>query len=261
MARGGQVHNANDLGTGMKAWYSALPPITRAYMTVVLVTTLAGFTLAILPLKVLYLDWTLVVKKLEIWRLVTNFFILDKPSFRLIIFITYMHSYMCTLERETFQFEPADYVYMLMFNAIVINVAAVFMGPGFYGIPFVLASVYVWSKNFREAQVSFFGLFKVKAFYVPFVFMGMDVLMGMSYMPHVIGISTGHLHYFFRELYPVTSGNRPLATPHWLKRKCADWGLGRPPVTGPAASAAAADPGFRAFVGRGQRLGTDPAAQ
>lgn len=116
--------------------------------------------------------------------------------------------------------------------------------------------VYVWSKNFRDANVSFFGLFTVKAFYMPFVLMGMDVLLGNSHIPHILGIFVGHAYHFLHDLYPITSGHNPLATPVRLKRLCADWGLGRPPVAGTAAaSAAAADPGFRAFAGRGQRLG------
>ena len=56
-----------------------------------------------------------------------------------------------------------------------------------------------------------------------------------------------------QELYPRTSGRHLLATPDWLKRKCADWGMGRAPAAD--AAAAARDPGFRAFRGQGQRLG------
>lgn len=105
--------------------------------------------------------------------------------------------------------------------------------------------------------------------------------MGDSYILDLEGIVVGHLYYFFKvrnmrkynilyhglryaiplcfavsqELYPRTSGRHFLATPDWLKRKCADWGLGRPPVVGPDTAAAARDPGFRAFRGQGQRLG------
>ena len=118
--------------------------------------------------------------------------------------------------------------------------------------------MYVWSKHFRDGNVSFYGLVTVKAFYVPFAFLLMSVLMGDSFMPDVVGIVVGHIYYFFKELHPITTGVRYLETPNWLKRKVSDWGIGRPPVTtGAAASAAAADPGFRAFHGQGRRLGQD----
>jgi Derlin-2/3 len=124
------------------------------------------------------------------------------------------------------------------------------------GVPLILSCVYIWSKNFGEGNVSLYGLVTIKAFYLPFAFLAMSVLMGDSYWPDLVGIIVGHIYYFFKDLYPISSGNHPLRTPNWLKRIVADWGLGRPPVAGPNAAAAAADPGFRAFYGRGMRLGT-----
>jgi hypothetical protein len=58
------------------------------------------------------------------------------------------------LEKETFQFEPADFVYMLTFNAVCINLASLWLGLYFNGVPLILSCVYVWSKNFGEGNVS-----------------------------------------------------------------------------------------------------------
>ena len=184
----------------------------------------------------------------------TNFFILAKPSFKLVVYILWIISYMMPLERETFRFEPADYLYMLLVNASMINIFALFMPSPFNGLPLILSCVYIWSRNFRDANVSLYGLVTVKAFYLPFAFAAMSMVLGDSVIPDLVGIGAGHLYYFFKELYPRTSGRNILVTPNWLKQKCADWGLGAPPPTVDRA-AAAADLGFRPFVGRGQRLG------
>lgn len=69
----------------------------------------------------------------QIWRLITNTFIIDKPSIRLVIYITYIHTYFIALERETFSFDPAGMVYMIMFITAGLNALALFTGPGFYG--------------------------------------------------------------------------------------------------------------------------------
>lgn len=255
MARGG-VANVNDIGTGVSNWVQGLPPVTRAYGGLVLLFTILSFTLGVIDLRLIALVWPKVVKRFEIWRLLTNFFILTKPSFKLVIYIMWIASYMIPLEKETYQFEPADYVYMLLFNGTLLNIVGFVIGQYFNGLSLVLSCVYVWSRNFRDGNVSFYGLITIKAFYVPFAFVAINILLGESFIPDIAGIVVGHIYYFFKDLYPITSGRRLLETPHWLKRKCADWGLGRHPVTGPAAAAAAADPGFRAFYGRGQRLGT-----
>lgn len=62
------------------------------------------------------------------------------------------------LERETYGFEPADFVYMLLFNATVINIASLWLGILFNGVPLILSCVYIWSRNFGEGNVSLCGL-------------------------------------------------------------------------------------------------------
>lgn len=68
MARG-RVAGVNDIGTGVSAWYSTLPPVTRTYGTLVLLCTLLSFTLGILDLKLLALIWPRILKRFEVRRL------------------------------------------------------------------------------------------------------------------------------------------------------------------------------------------------
>lgn len=68
MARG-RVTGVNDIGTGVSAWYSTLPPVTRTYGTLVLLCTLLSFTLGILDLKLLALIWPRILKRFEVRRL------------------------------------------------------------------------------------------------------------------------------------------------------------------------------------------------
>ena len=53
--------------------------------------------------------------------------------------------------------------------------------------------LYVWSRNYPTSQVSLFGLVTLQAFYLPFVYMGLAVVMGGDWRPSVIGILAGHL--------------------------------------------------------------------
>ncbi len=56
-----------------------------------------------------------------------------KPSFKLIIYIMWVVTYMIPLERQTYQFDPADFLYMLLINTGLIDVAAFFLGMPFNG--------------------------------------------------------------------------------------------------------------------------------
>ena len=47
-----------------------------------------------------------------------------------------------------------------------------------------------------------------QAFYVPFAFVAINVLLGESFVPDIAGIVVGHIYYFLKELYPLTSGRQ-----------------------------------------------------
>ena len=53
--------------------------------------------------------------------------------------------------------------------------------------------LYVWSKNFPTAQVSLYGLLPVQAFYLPFVYLGLSLVLGGNPMHCVLGILSGHM--------------------------------------------------------------------
>jgi len=246
--------NAAQAGTGFNNWYFSIPPITRYYATTIVVLTLASINLQFIPLIHIALLWPFVIKKLQIWRLVTNFFIIGKFNLNFVIRMLWIFTYVAPLEQQTYQFDPADFLFMMLFNATCILVPAYFLNFFFNGVPLLLSMVYVWSRFFPEQNVSLFGMVKIQSFYLPFAFAVLSLLLGDDIRPDIVGIVVGHCYYFLKELYPRTSGVTILKTPTFLKNMLADWGLGRPAATGPAGPAPS---GFQAFRGSGRRLGTD----
>jgi hypothetical protein len=57
-----------------------------------------------------------------------------------------------------------------------------------------------------QSQVSLYGLVTIQAFYLPFAFLFITVIMGGSPIADMFGIAAGHLWYFFTDLYPRSSG-------------------------------------------------------
>ncbi|KXZ52745.1 hypothetical protein GPECTOR_8g137 [Gonium pectorale] len=248
----------NAAGTGVGAWYESLPPITRTYATILFATTAAA-RFGLLNVYWIALLWPRIFSHFEVWRLVTNFFFMGKFSFNWIIKMLWLLTYGATLETQTYQFEPADFLTLLLFGAGCLLAASGVMLVAL-GMPVVFGAdslvfmlLYVWSRQFPEQQVNIYGLFKVLSFYVPFVFVGIEFLMsGAVPWTSLLGIVAGHLHYYLTVLYPAIGGPRLLTTPVFLKNLLADRGIGRRVVT----HAAAGQDSFRAFRGRGTRLGT-----
>ncbi len=61
-------------------------------------------------------------------------------------------------------------------------------------------------------------------------------------------------YWFLTEVYPLASGRHVVRTPAWLSRLCLQYGIGRVPIQA-VNLANPSDAGFRAFSGRGRRLG------
>ncbi|KAG2453542.1 hypothetical protein HYH02_001761 [Chlamydomonas schloesseri] len=254
-----RIQNVNAAGTGVGAWFESLPPITRTYAASLFIVTLV-WRFGFVNIMWFALSWPRVATHFEVWRLVTNFFFMGKFSFNWIIKMLWLLSYGTTLERETFAFEPADFLYMMLFGAgSMLGLSLVLLfGLGipmfFMADSLIFMLLYVWSRQFPQQQVSIYGLFKVLAFHVPFVFVGIEFLMaGAVPYASLLGIVVGHMHYYLTVLYPAIGGPRLLVTPRFLKNLLADAGVGRRVNT----HAAVGQDAFRAFGGRGNRLGAN----
>ncbi|GFH19718.1 derlin, partial [Haematococcus lacustris] len=239
-----RIVTADQAGGGFLNWYQSVPPITRYMATAMLVTTVA-VNLGVIPPMWLALMWPNILKKFEVWRLVTHFLVLGKLSLNFVVHMLWVLQYSAPLEQQTYQFEPADYVWMLIIVGGLCTAVAAPLEYLFNGIPLIMAIIYVWSKNFPESQV--------QSFYLPFAFAAISLLLGQSPVPAIIGIVAGHIYYFLKDVYPLQSGRDLIKTPSFLKQWLADAGLrGAAP---PPRQAAGQPHGFTAFRGPGRRLG------
>uniref|UniRef100_A0A7S1G7K1 Derlin n=1 Tax=Bicosoecida sp. CB-2014 TaxID=1486930 RepID=A0A7S1G7K1_9STRA len=257
-------------GGSPQEWFYALPPITRGYLVLGLLTTIS-FKLGFVAVDSLFFAWPLTWKNFEIWRLFTNFIFFGDFSFNFLISLYMLVRYSQALESNPFPADGgaregtlADYVWFLASTAgIMCLLNIVFgtydppkmsmMGPMYSRWPamasaMVFTILYTWSKRNVDAQVSFFG-FRFQGFYLPWVLLIFHVLIGASIEMDLMGIAVGHLYYFVQVELPYTStvfqGKRLLYTPQWLTNA-----LDQPP-------AGAAPPPPRAFVGGGRPLGRE----
>jgi hypothetical protein len=68
----------------------------------------------------------------QVWRLVTNFLFLGKLSLNFVIRMIWVVQYGGQLEGQIYQFEPADFLFMLIFNGGLLLLVSIVMGKGWY---------------------------------------------------------------------------------------------------------------------------------
>ncbi|XVF88650.1 hypothetical protein PTKIN_Ptkin19aG0067900 [Pterospermum kingtungense] len=236
-------------------FYNSLPPISKAYGTACLLTTTV-IQLGLLDVYYIELIYELVFKHFQVWRLITTFFFLGKFSINFGIRLLMIARYGVQLEKGPFERRTADFLWMMIFGALsllVLSAIPIFQAS-FLGISLVFMLVYVWSREFPNAQISIYGLVTLKAFYLPWAMLALDVIFGSPLIPDLLGIIAGHLYYFLTVLHPLATGKVILKTPMWVHKLVARWRIGAPAQT---SSRAAAQPDRStgvAFRGRSYRL-------
>ncbi|CAL5400185.1 unnamed protein product [Camellia sinensis] len=89
----------------------------------------------------------------------------------------------------------------------------------FLGVSLVFMLLYVWSREFPNANINIYGLVSLKAFYLPWAMLALDVIFGSKLQPDLLGIVAGHLYYFLTVLHPLAGGKNILKTPTWLQKQ------------------------------------------
>jgi Derlin-2/3 len=232
---------------GPEAWYRSWPPVTRGYLTAAFASTVVVQLDLVNPL-LLYLDFGLVLSKLELWRLLTNFCFFGGFSMPFVFSMFFLVRYGKELETKRFAARCADFIWCLAFCGLVQLAIAYCIGQQpFLASSMLSAIVYLWSREYAEQTLSMFGLFNVQGFYFPWVLCAIRVLMGGSATPDLIGIFAGHVYYFLVDVQGYAM-RAPLILSDALDT----------PATGPARAAQQNRNAFggHQWGGGGQRLGT-----
>jgi len=196
-----------------------VPPITRTYMTGAFLTTTACALDLISPFS-LYLNFRMIIYKMQVWRLVTNFlFFGARFSLDFLFHMFFLARYCNALEETSFRGRTADFAYMVLFSATVMTLMAPILHLQFLGSSLTFTMVYVWARRNPLGRVNFLGIFNFTAPYLPWVLLAFSMLLGSDGVVDLVGIVVGHLYFFLEDVYPrMTPTNiRLLKTPRFLE--------------------------------------------
>uniref|UniRef100_A0A1I7WAX9 Derlin n=1 Tax=Heterorhabditis bacteriophora TaxID=37862 RepID=A0A1I7WAX9_HETBA len=98
--------------------YLDMPPVTRAYTTACVLTTLAVQLEFVTPFH-LYFNWELIAKRYQIWRLITSFCFFGSFGFSFLFNMIFTYRYCMMLEEGSFRGRRADFIYMFLLGGIL----------------------------------------------------------------------------------------------------------------------------------------------
>lgn len=262
MAPQPRVRQLSDTSGSFGSFYESLPIVSKVLLTTYLITGLTALFQPA-PLVYIYHSWDFIFRKLpHVWRLVLNFAYIGKPSMNYLFNLIWLIQYGVAYEKAKFLGNAADSIAMAgwgMISILLIDFLLPFCRAPFHGQALIFMMLYLWSKNTPTTDVSFFGVIKFKALYLPFALLGIDVIQGANPFTGLTGIAAGHMYWFSTEVFPGLYGGKTImGTPYWLERLIQRHS-GAPRVTmrtttGTTTPAPSTTASFRAFSGKGHKL-------
>ncbi|XP_047322993.1 derlin-1-like [Impatiens glandulifera] len=208
-------------------YFNDLPPVSKTYVVICFMTSAANY-LNLYHYTIIGLYYADVVKRFQVWRLITNFFFLAPFSFTFAFRILLVLRHGVQLERSTYDKRTADFLWMFIFGAISLLAMSIvpFLWSPFMGASLVFMIVYIWSREFPNARLNIHDLFELKGFYLPWYMLAVDLVLGNPLKPDILGMAAGHLYYFLTVLYPLSTGRNIFKTPLWVHKLVVFWGEG-----------------------------------
>lgn len=114
----------------------------------------------------------------------------------------FLYQYSNRLETNEYKTSPGDYFFLLLLNWIACALIGLFSNFILLMDPMVLSVLYIWCKLNKDAIVNFWFGTRFKAQYLPWVLLGVNMLMGSTGMYSIVGILVGHGYYFLKFVYP-----------------------------------------------------------
>lgn len=200
------MNNIGRVGQGdsIQDWYRNIPFVTKVLVTsTVLLGGLMSFNI-VNPLD-LILDWNMIWKKFHIWRLFTPFIFAGGFSFNFLMHVLVLFENCRHYEINPFNTgaggSSADFLWMITLGIIQLSIIGYFMDVSVLSESLLFMIMYVLSRREPESIRNIFG-FKFKALYLPWVYVGLRLLMGGSIALPIIGIVVGHAYFFVIEVSP-----------------------------------------------------------
>ena len=208
-----------------KIFYFRIPPITRYYLTCVFITATIATYFKQLQIIIYYifLDYELVFKNFQIWRLFTNVLFVGGFSTSFLFFLVMIYMRFKEVEKNAIVLRVyAKFIMMLFYLLSFLNIINIFsyrifgFKPGFtLAQQLLLAFIYIDSKREPQKMINLYFLPIKNALY-PYALIVFNIVSGAGIYDNIIGIIAGNIYYFLTDVLPVQKNLNILKTPKFL---------------------------------------------
>ena len=208
-----------------KIFYFRIPPITRYYLTCVFITATIATYFKQLQIIIYYifLDYELVFKNFQIWRLFTNILFVGGFSTSFLFFLIMIYMRFKEVEQNAIVLRVyAKFIMMLFYLLSFLNIINIFsyrifgFKPGFtLAQQLLLAFIYIDSKREPQKMINLYFLPIKNALY-PYALIVFNIVSGAGIYDNIIGIIAGNIYYFLMDVLPVQKNLNILKTPKFL---------------------------------------------
>ena len=208
-----------------KTVYFKIPPLTRYYLTIVFIIAIIATYFKSLHYLLYYilLDYDLILKSFQIWRLFTNIFFAGGFSSTFLMFVIMIYFHFKSQEQAAIVLKAyAQFIMMIIYLLIFLNIINLIAYKGLkFKVGFtlshqiLLALIYINSKREPQKIVTLY-FFQMKNAFYPYGLILLNIVSGGSIFDNIIGILAGNIYYVLKDVLPVSKNLNILKTPKCL---------------------------------------------
>ncbi|KAH9846368.1 Der1-like protein [Lenzites betulinus] len=212
---------------GIEAWVTQIPPVTRAWLALSVLTSLAVQCQLVTPLQ-LYFSFKAAFTNAQPWRAFTTFFYFGGISLDFVFHMFFFMRYSRMLEESSFANRKADYSWMLFLSSLMLLLLSPLVNLPFLSSPLAFVPIYLWSRRHPSTPISLFGLVTITAPYLPLALVGLAWILNGTWRAaagDLLGCAVGHVCWFMQDVWTreMVGGPTILSeAPEFLKRLLGD---------------------------------------
>ncbi|PPQ69610.1 hypothetical protein CVT24_001366 [Panaeolus cyanescens] len=188
---------------GLEAWITQIPPITRGWLALAVLTTLAVQSQMVTPLQ-LYFNPRSAFVSVQPWRMATTFFYFGSLSLDFVFHMFFFMRYSRMLEESSFANKRADYFWLLLQSAVMLLALSPLVNIPFLSASLAFVPIYVWSRRHPDTPISLFGIINITAPYLPIALVAFSWVLNGTWSAVVgdlAGCVVGHVVWFLRDVW------------------------------------------------------------
>lgn len=206
-------------------------PITLIYLLITgIITLLSNIDEGDL-LNLMKLNYKKIFFKYELWRLITTFFYIGKPSPKLIFNYFLYYKRMRATEKKFIKNKKlSEFIMMLIYLMILIHICN-FIGYFIFNIKYnsflsnqlMFSLILINSKRSPDKMFKFY-LVRIPNKYVPYFLFAIKTIKNKKIAKNIVSFIPGFAYYYLKDILPKMDNNIDiLVTPKFLEKFCKNY--------------------------------------